>query len=315
MSTAALCAGPGPGAYGFSGGHPFGPDRQQAFLDEARRRGLDRRAQLLEPQPARREDVLRFHPPGYVDRVQRLCATGDGLLDGGDTPAEPGLYEAALAVCGATLTAAEHLMQGTTSRALVPIAGLHHARRDAAAGFCVFNDIGVLIETLRARHGLQHILYVDIDAHHGDGVFYAYESDPRLWILDLHEDGRFLYPGTGAAGESGTGAAAGTKLNLPLPPGAGDRHLARALDQAAEFLDACPAEFVILQCGADSVGGDPLAHLALDAAGHGRVAAQLCTLAQHQGHGRVLALGGGGYDRRNLAQAWCAVLEALLDTA
>ena len=107
-------------------------------------------------------------------------------------------------------------MSGECRRTFLPIGGLHHARRDRAAGFCVFNDVGVVIETLRSKYGIARIAYVDIDVHHGDGLYYPYESDPDLIFADLHEDGRYLYPGTGHANERGKGAAEGTKLNVPM---------------------------------------------------------------------------------------------------
>ncbi|MBK7250169.1 MAG: hypothetical protein IPI06_04620 [Gammaproteobacteria bacterium] len=120
-------------------------------------------------------------------------------------------------------------MAAQVRRAFVPIAGLHHAARDGAAGFCIFNDIGVVIELLRRRHGLGPIAYVDIDAHHGDGVFYAFESDPGVIFADLHEDGHFPLPrhGQGRA-ETGRGGQ-GLKLNIPLPPGADDDAFAAVL--------------------------------------------------------------------------------------
>jgi len=204
-------------------------------------------------------------------------------------------------------------MAGEFRRAFVPIAGLHHAARDHAAGFCVFNDCGVAIELLRSRFGLRRVAYVDIDAHHGDGVFYAFESDAAVIFADLHEDGRYLYPGTGAAGETGRGAAEGTKLNLPLPPGADDTLFGELWPRVIAHLERFEPDFVILQCGADSIEGDPLTHLRLSPRAHARAAAELVALAEKLGHGRVLAVGGGGYDRSNLASAWSAVVESLMD--
>jgi acetoin utilization protein AcuC len=194
----------------------------------------------------------------------------------------------------------------------VPIAGLHHATRDKAAGFCVFNDCGVVIEVLRRRHGLVRIAYVDIDAHHGDGVFYAYESDPDLIFADLHESGETLYPGTGSEHERGRGAAEGAKLNVPLPAGSGDEEFAQVWPLMLAHVARLRPEFILLQCGADSIAGDPLTNMRLTARSHRQAAADLRRLADELGHGRVLALGGGGYDRLNLAQAWNAVVEGLL---
>ena len=189
---------------------------------------------------------------------------------------------------------------------------LHHARRDAAAGFCVFNDLGVAIETLRAVHGIRRVAYVDIDAHHGDGVFYAFEGDADLIFADIHEDGRFLYPGTGAATETGTGAACGTKLNIPLPPEAGDTEFFVAWEKVETFVRAGQPEFILLQAGADSLAGDPITHLCYTAKAHAHAAARLCRVADECCGGRLLATGGGGYNRANLATAWCAVVEAML---
>src|SRR5579872_3462010 len=208
--------------YSFGDGHPFGPDRLAAFTREFEARGLDRRVRQLEPRTASEEELRTFHSPAYLEFVRERSASGTGLLDAGDTPAYRGVYEAAAGVVGATLSAMEAIMRGECRRAFVPIAGLHHAARDRAAGFCVFNDCGVVIEHVRRRRGLTRVGYVDIDAHHGDGVFYAFEADPAVIIADTHEDGRYLYPGTGLASETGRGEALGTKLNLPLQPGADD---------------------------------------------------------------------------------------------
>ena len=187
------------------------------------------------------------------------------------------------------------------------------ARRDSAAGFCVFNDCGVAIETLRSVHGLRRVAYVDIDAHHGDGVYYAFEDDPELVFADLHEDGRYLYPGTGAAEETGTGAGQGLKLNLPMPMQAGDEAFYAAWNKAEAFVDAHAPEFILLQCGADSIAGDPITHLQYTAAAHAHAARRLCVLADRHCRGRLLAMGGGGYNRDNLPRAWTAVVSELAD--
>jgi len=298
--------------YGFPDGHPFGPDRHAAFMREFDARNLALRVQSLEPREASYEELLAFHAPAYVDFVRERSQSGQGFLDGGDTPAYRGVYEAAATVVGATLRAAEAIASGSARRAFVPIAGLHHAARDHAAGFCVFNDCGVAIELLRKRHGMERIGYVDIDAHHGDGVYYAFEEDPQVIFADIHEDGHSLYPGTGAASEQGRGAAYGTKLNLPLAAGADDTAFARVWPAVLTHLRRFEPELILLQCGADSVEGDPITHMRFSPRVHGQAARDLSELAADFGHGRVLALGGGGYNRANIAHAWCAVVEGLI---
>jgi acetoin utilization protein AcuC len=312
MATVALVAAEEMARYGFTDGHPFGPDRQDVFLRELERSAAYGSLRLLTPRSATREEIELFHDDRYVDMVVERSVDGRGYLDAGDTPAFRGMFEATSLVVGGTLRAAEALMDRSVQRAFIPIGGLHHAARGQAAGFCVFNDCGVAIEMLRRRHGLKRIAYVDIDAHHGDGVFYAYESDPDLLFADIHEDGRYLYPGTGAASETGTGAAAGTKLNLPLLPGSGDADFAPAWARIEEYLRTTRPEFILLQCGADSLEGDPITHLAYSEEAHASAAASVCRIADDLGHGRVLGMGGGGYNRRNLARAWTRVVEAFV---
>lgn len=298
--------------YGFGDGHPFGPDRHDVFHERLAAEGHAARVRLEEGRSATREDIQLFHTPAYVDQVIEQCAGGYGYLDGGDTPALEGLYQSACEVVGATLYATDALIAGEARRAFVPIAGLHHAARSRAAGFCVFNDCGVVIEHLRKRHGLKRIAYVDIDAHHGDGVFYAFEEDPELCFADIHEDGRFLYPGTGAATETGRGAARDTKLNIPLPPYADDAMFMDAWPDVESLLEKSEPEFILLQCGADSLAGDPITHLELSERAHGHAAERLGVLADRFSQGRLLGVGGGGYNRDNLARAWTAVVAAML---
>jgi acetoin utilization protein AcuC len=299
-------------SYGFGRDHPFGPDRLDAFWREMTQRGLDRRTGIGAPVMCAEADLALFHTGDYIARVQRQSQTGEGYLDFGDTPAFPGVYEAASVVVGSVLDGLKRILAGECQRVFVPIAGLHHARRDSAAGFCVFNDIGVLIEALRQRHDIQRVAYVDIDAHHGDGVFYSFEDDPDLIFADIHEDGRYLYPGTGAASETGKGEAQGTKLNLPLEPGADDAAFHRVWPRVEEFVRAGKPEFIILQAGADSIAGDPITHMQLTPAAHAHAAARLCALADEFCQGRIITMGGGGYNRANLAAAWSGVVETMM---
>ena len=311
--TVLVCSDPALGAYHFGASHPFGPYRMAAFLEACRRQGLEHRFTAYPSQMADTETLLLFHTPEYVARVRDAEANGEAWLDQGDTPVVPGIFAAACRVVGTTLAGIDRILAGEGQRAFTPIAGLHHARRDGAAGFCVFNDCGVAIEYLRRVHGLRRIAYVDIDAHHGDGVFYAFEADPDVIIVDFHEDGRFLYPGTGATQETGKGPARGTKHNVPLPMGADDVTFARLWPEALGFLRAARPEFVLLQCGADSLKDDPITHLAFSDQVHATVAGDLCRLADDICAGRLLAMGGGGYDPDNIGAAWTAVVRQLLE--
>lgn len=301
-------------SYGFGADHPFGPDRLDAFWTEACNQGLDQRVSVAQPVSADRTALERFHDHSYIEKLINLSRFGSGYLDSGDTPAFAGIYEAACVVSGCVLDGMARIMGGQSTRAFIPIAGLHHARREGAAGFCAVNDIGILIESLRKQHNVRHIAYVDIDAHHGDGVFYAFEQDPDLIFADIHEDGRYLYPGTGFAEETGKGPAVGTKLNIPLaPPHCGDADFMQAWQRVEDFIVAGQPEFIILQAGADSLSGDPITHMQYSPAAHAHAAQRLSRLADELCDGRLLATGGGGYNRANLAAAWTAVVQEMLD--
>jgi len=314
ISSLYLYHGPELAGYGFGQGHPFGPDRHDVFIAEAGRRGLFSDSRLVSKKPVscNESDLGLFHTPSYIDQVKRQSHSGQGFLDHGDTPAFKGIFERACYVVGSVVDAVHHIMSNEVKRAFIPIAGLHHASRRGAAGFCVFNDIGVACEILRRQYSVDTIAYIDIDAHHGDGVYYGFEDDPHIIIVDSHEDGRYLYPGTGTANEIGIGAALGTKLNLPLPPNCDDRQFQDIWKTAREFLAAHPAQFYILQCGADSIGGDPITHLQLSPQTHAGVSREIRQLADQHAQGRFLALGGGGYNRDNIASTWSHVVEQML---
>ena len=299
-------------AYGFPDGHPLGIDRQGAFMREADRQGLVARTARRAAREASSEELARFHSDDYINLVFTAEERGLQLLDAGDTPVFPGVYHASAHVAGAALDGLEQVMGGHSLRSLQPIGGLHHAGRGHAAGFCVFNDLGVVIETLRRVYNVRRVGYLDIDVHHGDGVFYAFEDDPDLIFADIHQDSRTLYPGTGREDETGKGRAEGTKLNIELPPFSGDTEFMESWSRIEAHFEKFKPEFFVFQCGADGLRGDPLAQLRYSPAVHAHAAQRMVMLADTFAEGRIMAFGGGGYDRTNLARAWSAVLAELV---
>jgi len=298
--------------YGFGDGHPFGPERHHVFQAELIRQGLDKPLDIQAPVRATPDLIELFHTSDYIEKVRDYSKFGSGYLDAGDTPSFIGMYEAASNVAGTVTDAIDRLMAKQYRRAFSPIAGLHHARRHVAAGFCVFNDCGIAIEYLRQQYGIKRVAYIDIDAHHGDGVFYSFEDDPDLLFADIHQDGRTLYPGTGAADETGKGEAIGTKLNIPVPPYADDSVFQSVWPQVETYLQKYEPEFILLQCGADSIEGDPITNMAFSPASHAYATTRLCALADQYCDGKILAMGGGGYNHDNIARAWTAVVDAMV---
>ena len=298
--------------YAFGDNHPFGPLRHDAFKQALYSQQLDKEIDILPPTATTQNILELFHRHEYIEKVKRMSNFGTGFLDLGDTPAFIGMYEAVLNVAGSVCNAIDRLMTNEYKRTFIPIAGLHHARRHTASGFCVINDCGIAIEYLRQQHNVRRIVYIDIDAHHGDGVYYSFADDPDLIFVDFHEDGRFLYPGTGDISETGNGDAKGTKLNIPMPPGANDELFLKLWPRAEEFIRKAKPEFVLVQCGADSIEGDPITHMEYSAASHNHALERICIIADEFCNGRVVAMGGGGYNLANIASAWTAVVSALI---
>jgi acetoin utilization protein AcuC len=313
MCNSAVIVGKELSAYSFGEKHPLNSKRLEAFwstlvnLESMRTGGL----KVLQPTLSDEGTVALFHEKKYIDFVKASSITGSGYLDSGDTPSFKGVFDASLYVTGSTILALETVFNKTNAidHAFNPIGGLHHARRNSAGGFCVFNDIGIAIMHARKNLNLKRILYVDIDAHHGDGVFYEFEDDPDLYIADIHEDGSFLFPGTGFESETGLGEARGTKLNLPLQPGATDSDFLSAFTRIENFVESLDFELIIFQCGADGLSGDPLTHLKYSEKSHEYAAQVLHRIAHDKTGGKIIGLGGGGYNTKNLAKAWNQVVE------
>lgn len=310
--TVAVYTGDEVSHYGFED-HPFSEDRLHAFWDEMHVLQLADQVRILHPMMATEAQIALFHTEKYIEKVKHLSEIGEGLLDFGDTPAYKGVYEDAAKVVGSVIDATHKIMRNEFRRIFVPIAGLHHSMPDTASGFCVFNDVGVAIKLLQQDYGLERIAYVDIDAHHGDGVFYPFESDPTVIFADIHEDGRYNFPQTGFSYEVGKGEARGRKLNIPLLPLSADNDFMLMWDKTEAFVREWQPQFIFLNSGADGLNGDPLAHLHYSARAHSRAVLSLCQIAEECAEGRLLVVGGGGYDLRNVAKAWTTVVNTLLE--
>jgi acetoin utilization protein AcuC len=266
---------------------------------------------VLTPEPASVEAVTRFHSREYLD-ILRAVSAGDYVphaarygLGAGDNPIFPGLWEAALLVAGGSILAAQLVLDNEAARAFHFAGGLHHAMPERASGFCYVNDPVLAIMELRRRDW--KVAYVDIDAHHGDGVQFAFYADPRVLTISSHERGDRLFPGTGFVEEMGEGEGIGYSVNLPLQPYTDDAVYEPAFEAVVPpLLRAFEPDVVVLQLGIDSHRTDPLTHLAWTVQGFAKIVARLLELSP-----RVVALGGGGYDLPNVARAWTAAWAAM----
>jgi len=314
MKAVAVAKGEELFRYSFPEPHPLNRVRLERFYELLQgREKLLQQVVFVNPVAASRDEILLYHTPDYVRFVEEKCRAGYGYLDYGDTPAFPGCFEAASYVVGTTLEVLKRILRDEFPSGFNPMGGLHHARRDRAGGFCIFNDASVAIEYLLKVVGVRRVAYVDIDAHHGDGVCYDFYGDERVIFADIHQDGRTLYPGTGFRHEVGEGKAHGTKLNIPLLPFSGDEEFKKAFEEVVGFLEKFEFDFLLLQCGADGLMGDPLTNLQYSHLAHLHAAKTLRKLAEEKCGGKILAMGGGGYDPDNVARAWVSVVEGLAE--
>ena len=302
--------------YDFGPTHPLKPTRLKLTYELMQATGLLKspNIKVVEPRLASQEELRLFHDQDYLDLVKGADKTGTGFLDNGDTPAFKGCYQASALATGASLKAVEMVMSGEVTHAINISGGLHHAHPGRASGFCIFNDPAISIAYLKKKYGLKRILYLDVDAHHGDGVMYGFYSDGGVLDIDFHEDGHHLFPGTGFTEEIGEGTGAGYKINVPLPPFTDDEpYLSSFREIVPNAVRKYNPEILLLQCGADAHANDLLAHLQLTTKSYVEIVKVVRELALEVADGRLVVFGGGGYNPANVARTWTLVAASLVD--
>lgn len=306
-------------AYDFGAEHPLRPVRIRAALDLFASLGIEPTTdQQLHAPSASLDELGLVHTPRYVDAVQSLDAFADDPLlapelsrwglGPGDSPAFVGMHAAAALIAGGSLHAVRGVLDGTFEHAFQPAGGLHHALSDRASGFCIYNDAAIAIAAA-LRQSEARVLYLDFDAHHGDGVQAAFYDEPRVLTFSIHETGRHLFPGTGFLHELGEGLGRGYCLNLPVEPFTEDDSWLEALELLLPAIAEWFApDLIVSQHGCDSHAWDPLTDLRLSTRAFAAQAHLVHDLAHRHAGGRWVALGGGGYDwARVVPRSWAAV--------
>lgn len=306
MSRAVLIGDESLWAGGHPAGHPLRPERLRDTWEmlQAYNAFTPPTTQIVPPRPPTDNELAMFHTRDYIEAVKRLSRGEPGVnpaqfhFGPGDNPVFAGMFESEGLKVGSALVAAELLLNDEADVAFSFAGGLHHAGPDFASGFCVFGDGAVAIHRLLA-HGWR-VAYIDIDAHHGDGVQAAFYSDPRVLTISFHESGHYLFPGTGFVHELGQGDGHGFSVNIPLLPYTNDETIIWAFDQIVPPLLARFApDVIVAQLGVDAHWRDPLTHLSLTTHGFVSLFERIHRLAP-----RWLAVGGGGYDRAVVPRAW-----------
>lgn len=311
--------------YNFGKDHPLRPLRLKLTYSLMEKLNLlqSERLLIMKPRMATQKEIESVHSPQYVEVVKKLSKNPQDNsviphrygLGPGDNPIFEGMYEASALVCGASLIAANAVWNDDEiTIAFNPAGGLHHAMKDKASGFCIFNDIGVAIKHLKKLKKDIRIAYLDIDCHHGDGVQWLFYDDPNVLTISYHQDGRFLFPGTGKVNETGEGKGKGFSINFPLLPGTNNKSFIKLFRQTApKLLEAYAPDVLVTQLGVDTYFDDPLTQMGFSLAVYRDIAQTMKTCAREFCQNKWIALGGGGYLMNVVPRAWTIFLARMLD--
>jgi acetoin utilization protein AcuC len=304
-------------SYSLREGHVQQPVRVRYAYELMDAYGLlgDGKAHLVAPRLALEPELNLYHTPRYIQAVRRFSADPSspspevfGLHSSGDTPAFKNMFHICSEIVGGSIVAAELILDGSAERVFSPGGGWHHAMADRASGFCVFNDPVMAIHKF-LEAGLR-VAYIDIDAHHGDGVQDAFYNSDRVLTISIHENGQYLFPGTGFTNETGIGEGHNYTVNLPLAPYSGDAVYTWAFHEIVPpVIEYFAPDVIVTQLGLDSHVYDPITHLMLSVQGFGSIVSQFSAMKYPW-----LALGGGGYDIWAVARGWALAFGVMNNT-
>jgi acetoin utilization deacetylase AcuC-like enzyme len=294
-------------------GHPEKPQRLVAIVQRLKEGGLLPELATLKPSPASQDWLTTVHTPEYVERVRKSCEEGAQYMDSSDTPISAESYEVAVAAVGGVLSAVDAVVEGKVRNAFCAVRPPgHHALKDRAMGFCLFNNVAIAARYIQQKHKLQRALIVDWDVHHGNGTQEAFYDDPTVLYFSVHQYP--FYPGTGSAEEKGRGKGLNYNVNVPLRAGSGDKDFERAFREKLipAALDFRP-DFVLISAGFDAHEDDPLGGMKVTAQGYGQLTRIVKELAEKSCKGRLVSVLEGGYSLEGMTESVEAHLKVLME--
>jgi len=290
--------------------HPLIGDKPKKTIEYFKEKDIIKDIKIFKPKKATDKDILKVHDSSYLEQIKYLSKTG-GMLSS-DTPAPKGIYEIALIPTGGTILAGEKLFNKFKCT-VNPLAGFHHASRSYSSGFCYFNDIAIVIEHLREKYKLKRFQIVDLDVHHANGTQEIYFSDPSVLKISFHQDGRTIYPGTGAIDKIGRDKGEGYNVNLPLPPKTGSESYLYAFEEIIPpLVKNFKPEIIIYQSGVDTHHSDPLADLNIVHQTFYQLGKKMIELSDTSCK-KLLVLFGGGYNSHSSVESYYNIMSGLLN--
>ncbi len=291
-------------------GHPERPARVRAIHDHLVERGILDRLLKITPEPCPEKAIARVHDPDYIEAVREACRRAPWRLDP-DTAVSLGSWDAALLAAGGAIAACDAVVTGRAGAAFVACRPPgHHAERDRAMGFCLFNNVAIAARHTQAAHAIERVLIVDWDVHHGNGTQHTFEEDETVFYFSTHQYP--FYPGTGARGEIGRGKGRGFTLNVPMAAGSGDEEYLRVFREILlPAINSFGPDLILISAGFDAHRDDPLASMEVTDVGYGRMTSIVREAAQRHCGGRIVSVLEGGYDARALGASAAAHIEAL----
>jgi len=292
--------------------HPFRGDRFENAINFFKNQGLFNlsKIHLVTPQKASRDELLRVHTKDYVDLIFRLAEEGKSYDV--ETPVSKEILEAALLIVGGALECGRAIYEGKAKKAISLGGGYHHAGRNYGGGFCLFNDVAVLVENLRATYNVKKCLVLDYDVHFGNGTSDIYYQDPNVLYISLHQDPRTIYPGTGFEWQIGEGDGEGYNINVPLPPGTGDGTYLYALEEIfVPLAEEFQPDVIIANGGSDSHFADSLGSLNLTVKGFFDLSHLIVKTAEKVCSGKLVLMPGSGYNPKVLPLCWYALVASV----
>jgi len=294
-------------------GHPESPRRLTAIIKHLKASGVYAQLKHLTPTPAPLNWIETIHSPAYIERARQSCEQGEEYLDSPDVPISRKSYEAALMAAGGVLCAVDAVMQGEAKNAFCAVRPPgHHATRDMAMGFCIFNNVAIGTKYAQQKHRLSKVLIVDWDVHHGNGTQAAFYEDPSVLYFSTHQYP--FYPGSGSEAEKGRGKGLNHTINVPLPAGSGDTEYINAFEQRLRpAAIAFSPDFVFVSAGFDAHEHDTLGGMRVTTEAYGKLSRIVKQIAEQCCKGRLVSVLEGGYGLEGLAASVEAHLRVLMD--